>query len=200
MWCMQTELWPCTLSVSTIQRMSPDASSSPSFFFHSTIFPYIKHDFVSLKQVMHIALSFDVLSDPWQWLLSLKTCMLPVTIAKYVSKVTESKTCLAWHTGGASHKSRISQLHSNAWLSECASFFYLIHGWWQRWHSQLGMSRQVSKASYADKLWAERHQHSDPVWLLWRGDARGEAPAACLCSCTQPSQWQEQNAFTAGCS
>ena len=29
-----------TLSVSTMQRMSPDANSSPSFFFHSTMFPY----------------------------------------------------------------------------------------------------------------------------------------------------------------
>lgn len=33
-----------TLSVSTMQRISPEASSSPSFFFHSTMFPCVSPD------------------------------------------------------------------------------------------------------------------------------------------------------------
>lgn len=44
---MELEPWLCTLSVSTIQRMSPEASSSPSFFFHSTMLPCIKEDSVN---------------------------------------------------------------------------------------------------------------------------------------------------------
>lgn len=46
------------------------------------------------------------------------------------------------------------------------------------------MSREVSKPSYADKLWTERPHRSEPAWLLCQGDARCKTPAACLCSCS----------------